>query len=249
MQVLGIGLGGRSIVRLAGVQQAMLTPTPASVVELQHNGVDPLWSSLPAKFHVVRYESVSLPEPLDPGLEKIAWGANGEPLAVKNRNKPHWALFFQPGAFGGEQSKELIRNFYTYTLGSKSGKPAQQLEWILPQKASATQYAIRMLCPKATLSVTYLSNRPTPPPTYKLNWTKFSCNQQFKDFTTERFFRFVYHSNKRPDCEIFWLDSAHVQKGGARFSFIGDTTGPNAFSLCVILDLSGLFFFFANDEI
>lgn len=138
--MLGIGVGGRCIVRHAGVQQPSITPVTASVIHLQHSDVDPLWSSLPATFSVVRYEGVSLPVPLNQELERVAWGTNGEVLAVKVRNKLQWGLFFQPGAHGGEQSKELIRNFYTATLCKKTGKPAQQLEWILPPKVLVGQY-------------------------------------------------------------------------------------------------------------
>lgn len=86
----------------------------------------------------MRYEALSLPEPLPQSLERIAWAADGSILALHNRTKPHWALLFQPAAYGSEQGRELVRNFYTFALQQRTGKPAQQLEWILPAKPLAT---------------------------------------------------------------------------------------------------------------
>lgn len=134
-QILGIGLGARCIAKHAGVPSPTAASVSASVVELQHNASDPLWASLPAKFQVIRYESVSLGEPLVSSLDRIAWEAStGATLAIKSRSKPHWGLFFQPGAHGGEQCKELLRNFYAHTLSCRTGKPVQQHEWIRPPK-------------------------------------------------------------------------------------------------------------------
>lgn len=215
-------------------------------MEVQHNATDPLCAGLPSTFKVVRYESATLPDPLPSTLDRVAWSNNGITLAVKSRTKPQWALFFQPGAYGGEQSKEVIRNFYTFTLGLRTGKPPQQLEWIFPPKPLTTQCVFRVAKKKKKISsLCFLLfdcnySRPTLTSTYTLNWTKIPCNAQsaYRDFTTERFFRYVYHTSKRPDCEIFWFDSPPVPKGGSRFSFIGDTTGPNAFSVCVVCRLS-----------
>ena len=157
-KILGIGLGGRCILRCAGVASPTSTPSLNTVVEMQHSGVDPLWTGLPARFSVVHYETPALPDPLPASLDRIAWTSECA-LALRNRNKPHWALFFQPGAHGSQQSNEVIRNFYTFTLGLRSGKPVQQLEWIFPAKPLVSQCVITSSYADATQRILRITKK------------------------------------------------------------------------------------------
>jgi anthranilate synthase/aminodeoxychorismate synthase-like glutamine amidotransferase len=95
--VLGICLGHQAIAEAYG-GRVISSPAPmhGRASSIVHRGQGIL-SGLPSPFPAARYHSLSVEEAsLPSALEAVAWTADGELMAVRDRMAPVWGLQFHP---------------------------------------------------------------------------------------------------------------------------------------------------------
>jgi para-aminobenzoate synthetase len=109
--VLGVCLGHQGIAVEFGGKISRAEPSHGEVTAVEHDGTDPLFHGIPRTFHVVRYHSLTVDEPLPPQLRKIAWAQDGTLMALRHVSRPVWGVQFHPESILTEYGRELLGNF------------------------------------------------------------------------------------------------------------------------------------------
>lgn len=138
--VLGICLGHQGIAVSYGARTA-----PAGEVmhgrlsTVRHEGE--LFAGIPQDFAVVRYHSLSIGEPLPPGLRATAWADDGTLMGLAATDRPRYGVQFHPESILTEHGDRIIRNFHDLTrswarrqhrAGLRTRRP-----WALPERVRA----------------------------------------------------------------------------------------------------------------
>ncbi|MEV5546675.1 aminodeoxychorismate synthase component I [Streptomyces sp. NPDC052309] len=208
--VLGVCLGHQGI---AAAEGADVTRAPAArhghLSRITHDGQD-LFAGLPQEFTAVRYHSLAVAEPLPASLEATAWSEDGVIMGVRHRERPLWGLQFHPESVATEHGHRLLANFRDLTPARRTGRsrpriPAQRRP--APQQPAGAGRGDR-------------AARAGQDARYRLHLRILE-----KEIDTEAAFSRLYASSTAP---VFWLDSALVESGRSRFSFLGDASGPLA---------------------
>ncbi|WP_431781907.1 aminodeoxychorismate synthase [Streptomyces chumphonensis] len=210
--VLGVCLGHQGIGLGAG---AAVVPAPQPrhgyLSTVRHHDED-VFAGLPQDFTAVRYHSLSVAEPLPPELEATAWSEDGVIMGLRHRTRPLWGVQFHPESVCTEYGRQLLANFRDLTLRRGTRTPADRAPAPTspaappaPATPKAQAPGVRPDEPSAGLRV-HLRTIETA-------------------VDTEAAFTHLYSDSAAP---AFWLDSAHVEPGRSRFSFMGDASGPLA---------------------
>ena len=110
--ILGVCLGhqamgevfGATVVRAERLMHGKTSP-------IEHDGRD-LFRGLPSPFTATRYHSLLLePSTIRAPLERSAWTAEGEIMAVRHREHPSWGVQFHPESILTGSGKALLANF------------------------------------------------------------------------------------------------------------------------------------------
>ena len=109
--VLGVCLGHQGIALEFGGAVSRVEPAHGEVASIEHDGLDPLFRGIPRVFDAVRYHSLTVEDPLPPGLRKIAWTADGTVMALRHVSRPIWGAQFHPESILTEYGGELLGNF------------------------------------------------------------------------------------------------------------------------------------------
>ncbi|WP_329288693.1 aminodeoxychorismate synthase component I [Streptomyces pseudovenezuelae] len=202
LPVLGVCLGHQGIGLLAGAQ-VVGAPEPrhGHLTTVEHTGRD-VFAGLPDHFTAVRYHSLCVAEPLPPQLEVIARAEDGVIMGLRHRELPRWGVQFHPESISTEYGAELVANFRRLALSARparSGPPAQAPRPTAPARPAAA---------------------PPNPPSAPALHAHVRCLERAVD--AEAAFTALHGTSSR----AFWLDSAHVEPGLSRFSFLGDADGP-----------------------
>ncbi|MFJ9244759.1 aminodeoxychorismate synthase component I [Streptomyces sp. NPDC101776] len=200
LPVLGVCLGHQGIALGEG---ALVTAAPqprhGHLSRVRHDGRD-LFRGLPQDFTAVRYHSLAVPEPLPDTLEATAWAEDGVLMGLKHRSRPLWGVQFHPESVLTEYGHRMLVNFRNLTA-ERAGRPRTK-------NTAVTRAGAAMPRP-----------RQAPLPAYRLHTRRIAGA-----LDTEAAFTRMYGASHR----AFWLDSALVEEGLARFSFFGDDSGPLA---------------------
>jgi para-aminobenzoate synthetase len=165
---------------------------------VEHDG-SPLFAGIPRRFDAARYHSLCLRRPLPPELEEIAWDGDGVAMALAHRTRPQWGVQFHPESIATEHGRRLVANFHDLTAA----------------------HPVRTAPFRGSKSTTRLQKEPRngeAPPGLRLATKRLDCL-----LDAERGFAALYADSPA----AFWLDSARPGDG-ARFSFMGDASGPLA---------------------
>ena len=166
-----------------------------------HEG-SPLFAGIPREFQAVRYHSLCVEQPLPEELEPIAWTSDGVLMAVEHRSRPQWGVQFHPESICTEYGRRLLANFRDLTGGVRR-RPAAAGR---PRSAPAEP----------------APGRPRGAPVGGQADAEGQAPRHASS-TAERAFVHLYGGSEN----AFWLDSSRVDER-ARFSFMGDATGPLA---------------------
>jgi para-aminobenzoate synthetase len=209
--LLGVCLGHQGLGWVHG-GRVVRAPEPihGRVRSVEHAGT-PLFAGIPPRFEAVRYHSLCLDRPLPEDLEEIAWADDGVVMAVAHRSRPQWGVQFHPESVATEHGRRLLANFRDLTRADRGGAEARSISF-----GGAGDF----MALKATKSPA------NPPPCLELKTRRLDSQHD-----PERAFPALY----RDSASAFWLDSSR-QGGGARFSFIGDTSGPLAATISYDVD-------------
>jgi para-aminobenzoate synthetase len=160
----------------------------------------PLFAGIPREFQAVRYHSLCVEQPLPEDLEPIAWTSDGVLMAVAHRRRPQWGVQFHPESICTEHGRLLLANFRDLTADFASGRNGAVADDAAPAGAGP---AIQNRGQRAKLQL--------------------KSKRLDTLFDAERAFAHLYGRSEN----AFWLDSSMVDER-ARFSFMGDASGPLA---------------------
>ncbi len=167
---------------------------------------DELFSGIPQGFRAVRYHSLMVAEPLPDELAKITWTEDGVVMGLRHRTRPLWGVQFHPESVSTEYGRQLIENFAGITTRFQA--KSRQRETSMGTGASRRSYSV---VPHRS-EVTGLGA--------KTSFTVQYCKLDGY-YDAEQVFYYLY----RDEPFAFWLDSSRVEKGLARFSFMGAGAG------------------------
>ena len=211
--LLGVCLGHQGLGWVHGGRVGpALEPMHGRVRTVEHGGA-PLFAGIPERFEATRYHSLCLEQPLPGELEEIAWGDDGVVMAVAHRSRPQWGVQFHPESIATEHGQRLLANFRDLTVarpfrGSKStrcgGKDPRSGDPGLRGSLSTDCVGVE---PRK-------EGREIGAPV--LRWRRLDGSAD-----SARVFEALYGDSPH----AFWLDSARPGRG-ARFSFMGDASGP-----------------------
>jgi len=228
--VLGVCLGCQGLGWLYGLQ---VSRAPGGAV---HGLVRPVWHTQDSLFHeislpfsVVRYHSLALMNP--PGmredefpidLEKIAWTEDDIIMAIRHRDLPLWGVQFHPESICTEFGEQLLRNFHTLAAEWNQAHPRPLPTRSVSAHPPADKASEPAPCPARTPSRAHAGDPAGTALGLDIVHRKLDV-----DADTEQ----VYLALLASDPRAFWLDSSRRRYPGARFSFMGGSTGPLSYGL------------------
>ncbi len=197
--ILGVCLGHQALAHAAGAR-IVHAPEPrhGRISAIRHEGSD-LFAGLPDGFAAVRYHSLAAVD-LPPSLEALAWSEEGVVMALRHRTLPWRGVQFHPESISSEHGALIFANFLDATLGPdwRHGRNAR-VTVDVPSPSSVTAAAA--------------------PVSHRLVHRRLDL-----DLVAEDVFAALHAASP----EAFWLDSSGATPGHARFSFMGDASGPRA---------------------
>ncbi|MDQ4010118.1 MAG: aminodeoxychorismate synthase component I [Actinomycetota bacterium] len=208
LPVLGICLGHQGLGLAAGAEiRSAPQPRHGHLTTVHHRG-DGIFAGLPQRFTAVRYHSLCVADPLPPELEATAWAEDGVIMALGQRDLPRWGLQFHPESCCTEHGAQLVANFRDLALAFRNLRS--------PHRAlSAHQPAAPS---RPTVSDGRAQPRGSESPAMRVLVRRID-----RAVDTETAFITLHAHSAR----AFWLDSAYVEAGLSRFSFLGDADGPD----------------------
>ncbi len=202
--LLGVCLGHQGIGRAFGAQVAAAPePVHGRASAVLHDDA-PLFAGIPREFQAVRYHSLAVEQPLPSELRGIAWTSDGVLMALEHSHRPLWGVQFHPESVCTDHGRRLLENFRDLSGGSlgeeRRGHPC-------PSKSRPSE--------AGSLSIRPFRGIPASPSRGLL--------VERLDTLVDAEAAFVQLYGESDDA--FWLDSSRVGDG-ARFSFMGDDSGP-----------------------
>lgn len=202
--ILGISLGHEGIAACFGAEVVQADhPGHGLTSGIFHNQED-LFAHIPNPFKAVRYHSLIVDAKSMPAhLEKIAWTKEGDVMGIRHIERPIWGVQYQPDSVETEYGEQLIQNFIDLTKSWQQNNPPKEMSTlnnkkIIEQKSGS------------------FKKQPTQS-SYTVHVEKIDHL-----YDPETVFVELYGEKEK----AFWLDSSRVEKGMARFSFIGSADGP-----------------------
>ncbi|GAA3724266.1 aminodeoxychorismate synthase component I [Salinactinospora qingdaonensis] len=197
--VLGVCLGHQGIALGEGAEVGpAATAQHGYLAKVTHTG-EGLFQGIPQVFTAVRYHSLAVHPSLPESLEAIAWAEDGTLMAIRHRSRPLWGVQFHPESIETSHGRELLENFRALTLAHHADVGER-----------GTGHDSRAHGAAATAQRQQ----------YQLHLRVVESAVD-----TQALFDEAFADSEEP---AFWLDSAHVEPGLSRFSFLGDASGPLA---------------------
>ncbi|MEU9716875.1 aminodeoxychorismate synthase component I [Streptomyces sp. NPDC047976] len=212
--VLGVCLGHQGLAVWAG-GEVVPAPVPVhgEVARVRHDG-DELFAGIPEEFGAVRYHSLCVAQPLPSDLQATAWSEDGVVMALRHRLMPRWGVQFHPESIETEYGRRMLANFRDLTLADRAertgGRPAA------PAPAAPAEAARAQAAPEP-------QDRPAAAAGDRTHYALHVIELDTA-VDTETAFASLFAGSPH----AFWLDSARVEAGLSRFSFLGDARGPLA---------------------
>ncbi|MCX5380985.1 aminodeoxychorismate synthase component I [Streptomyces sp. NBC_00091] len=222
--VLGVCLGHQGLAVWAG-GEVVPAPVPVhgEVARVRHDG-DELFAGIPEEFGAVRYHSLCVAQPLPSDLEATAWSEDGVVMALRHRLMPRWGVQFHPESIETEYGRRMLANFRDLTLADRAertgGRPAASASAPAPASAPAETAPAEAARAEAAPAPQV---RPRPAAGDRTHYALHVAELDTA-VDTESAFASLFAGSRH----AFWLDSARVEPGLSRFSFLGDARGPLA---------------------
>jgi para-aminobenzoate synthetase len=198
LPVLGVCLGHQGLGFQAGAHVASAPQARHGHPAVVTHDGRDLFEGIPQGFTAVRYHSLCVREPLPAELEATAWAEDGVLMGLRHRSRPQWGVQFHPESILTEWGTRLLTNFRRL---SEVARPPISVRG--PDRTRAH-------------NGTELSSRPT---SHRLHT---AVHRGVVD--AEQVFAELHSASER----AFWLDGTGAGERGARFSYLGDDTGPLA---------------------
>jgi para-aminobenzoate synthetase len=173
-----------------------------------------LFAGIPREFQAVRYHSLCAGWALPDELEPTAWASDGVLMAVAHRIRPLWGVQFHPESVATEHGRSLLENFRDLTAAA-SVTPRVQ-----PRRADFGGIAAESR-PARAMDESWTDSGENAAESDPASEMRLLVERLDAFVDAEAAFAALYSDSTN----AFWLDSAR-RDGGARFSFIGDDSGP-----------------------
>ncbi|HEX2418840.1 MAG TPA: aminodeoxychorismate synthase component I [Micromonosporaceae bacterium] len=200
LPVLGVCLGHQALAYQAGARVVEGVPRHGHLTRLRHDGAE-LFAGLPQGLVVTRYHSLHVAEPLPSSLVATAWAEDDTVMAVRHTDLPRWGVQFHPESVATEHGDAIVANFAR----------------LITRRVAPT--VARHGPPRITVAT-----RPSPAPDVPAGALTLSVSVIDRAVDPASVFQELYASSRF----AFWLDSSLAEPGRARFSFLGDASGPLA---------------------
>ncbi|MBU1311403.1 MAG: gamma-glutamyl-gamma-aminobutyrate hydrolase family protein, partial [Gammaproteobacteria bacterium] len=197
--LLGICLGHQSIVASLGGTVELSGMPYHGRSSKILHGGSGVFSNLPNPLTVVRYHSLIASQPLPTELIATAFTEDGMIMAIEHRHRPMWGVQFHPESISTDCGRQLIENFKNLVQQHNVNRSSVQ-------RAATEQLDL----PQAAV----------PPVAWRCRYQQLNST-----FQPAEVFQRLYGDSQYS----FWLDSSSVNNAEARFSFIGDASGPESF--------------------
>ena len=201
LPLLGVCIGHQGIAALHGTA-IVSAPEPlhGRISPVRHDDAS-LFAGIPSGFAAVRYHSLCVKQPLPHALRGIAWSDDGVLMALEHRARPLWGVQFHPESVCTEHGRRLLENFRDLSRpdGGRRGHPRSD-----NRRSNETD----------DLSIRPLGGAPVAPS------RELVVRRLDELVDPEQAFVSLYGESEN----AFWLDSSGGE--GARFSFMGDDSGP-----------------------
>lgn len=209
--LLGVCLGHQGLGAAFGAAVvAAPEPMHGRLSAILHDD-SPLFAGIPREFQAVRYHSLCVEQSLPAELRGIAWTSDGVLMAVEHRERPLWGVQFHPESVCTEHGRRLLENFRDLCA-------RQEERWGHPcpdsrpaRKSILGSWAER----PAALSIRPFRGVPIAPS------PELVIRRLERLAEPELAFVSLYGESEN----AFWLDSSRAEDD-ARFSFMGDSSGP-----------------------
>ena len=210
--LLGVCLGHQGLGVLCGAE---IVPAPEPVhgrlSAILHDD-SPLFAGIPREFQAVRYHSLCVEQPLPDELHGIAWTTDGVLMALEHRKRPLWGVQFHPESICTEHGRRLLENFRDLSVRGEGRRGVPPASWVFRQGRRTWQ---RRTPQGEKQDAAAREGHPVGP-------SRQLVVKRFDGLVDpERAFVSLYGESEN----AFWLDSSRVGEG-ARFSFMGDDSGP-----------------------
>ncbi len=210
--LLGVCLGHQGLGLAHG---AAVVPAPEPVhgrLSAVLHDDSSLFAGIPREFQAVRYHSLCIEQPLPPELRGIAWTSDGVLMAVEHRDRPLWGVQFHPESICTEHGRRLIENFRDLSWRWRGRRGAPPAGWVFRQ---GSRLRLRQTPRGEKQDAAAQEGHPVAPS------PELVVKRLDRPFDPEGVFVQLYAESEN----AFWLDSSRVDEG-ARFSFVGDDSGP-----------------------
>ncbi|KAJ3305847.1 hypothetical protein HDV03_000956 [Kappamyces sp. JEL0829] len=192
-------------------------PMHGRTTPVLHDGKG-IFKGIPSPFDAVRYHSLVVsPTSLPDELVMNAWSSDPQGLdpiimGLMHKSRPVWSVQFHPESICTQYGQQIVNNFYEMVEQQWSLNPAHKSDVPLPP------------------SLQHISVLPSPlvPPQARRS-REYHAFVKPLDFIVDSEAAFSKLYSTHPN--TFWLDSARVEKGLSRYSFMGDSLGPDGYSL------------------
>ncbi|WP_444997182.1 aminodeoxychorismate synthase component I [Aliikangiella sp. IMCC44359] len=211
--LLGICLGHQAIVANHGGKVDVAdVPFHGRMSKVVHGGRG-IFHNLPNPLEIIRYHSLIALQPLPESLISTAFTEDGLIMGVEHREKPIWGVQFHPESIYSECGRQLISNF----------------------KALAESY----LSKEKRLFLFDDDIKHLPVNKQSTHTKYWLCKHLKLDIKASSVdvFNYFYKKSKYS----FWLDSSSTNNSEARYSFMGDTSGPHAFWFSYSVDKKSIY--------
>jgi para-aminobenzoate synthetase len=207
--LLGVCLGHQGLGALHGAA-VVSAPEPfhGRLSAVLHDDA-PLFAGIPRELQAVRYHSLCVEQPLPDELRGIAWTSDGVLMALEHRDRPLWGVQFHPESICTEHGRRLIENFRKLSEGERRGylRTGGYSERPTTRPSNPNPASEPAASPGGGV--------PVAPP------LQLVVRRIDELVDAEQAFVSLYGESEN----AFWLDSSRSGEG-ARFSFIGDDSGP-----------------------
>jgi para-aminobenzoate synthetase len=207
LPVLGVCLGHQGLGLPAGAEvRPAPQPRHGHLTSVRHSE-EGIFAGIPQGFTAVRYHSLCVTEPLPAELEALAWAEDGVLMGLRHRSMPRWGVQFHPESIATSYGATLIRNFYSESGVASTGRSAEQI-----QLRSG---------PSAVPGPVGTDEQPGSPAA-----TSVPLRAHLRRLELELDTDALHDELYRDSTASFWLDSARVEPGLSRFSYLGQVEGP-----------------------
>ncbi|KAJ3409353.1 hypothetical protein HDU80_001372 [Chytriomyces hyalinus] len=235
--IFGVCLGHQGIGAVFGARVVHADePFHGRLSQVSHTGTG-IFAGVDAIFSVVRYHSLVVdPSTMPDHLEAIAWTKSSKPnhpdviMALRHKHLPLWGVQFHPESICTQFGTTLVDNFISLAKQFwTSQKTDRKFNSELPESIRSMTVIPTPLLRNVQVPFESRAQESVFNPIKMAHLHKLKLSFDLKSNYGERLFEACYGSHETH--ARFWLDSAKVEKGMSRWSYMGSASSNQSYLL------------------